>query len=53
MPFIEDGTPVDIILNPSVCHRMNIGQLFETHLGMAAQALGIKVARPSFNGVPI
>jgi DNA-directed RNA polymerase subunit beta len=54
MPFMEDGTPVDIILNPlGVPSRMNIGQLFETHLGMAARALGIKVASPSFNGVPI
>ncbi|CAN5338376.1 DNA-directed RNA polymerase subunit beta [soil metagenome] len=53
MPFTEDGTPVDIILNPlGVPSRMNIGQLFETHLGMAAQALGMKVASPSFNGVP-
>jgi DNA-directed RNA polymerase subunit beta len=54
MPFTEDGTPVDIILNPlGVPSRMNIGQLFETHLGMAARALGIKVASPSFNGVPV
>lgn len=54
MPFMEDGTPVDIILNPlGVPSRMNVGQLFETHLGMAARALGITVASPSFNGVPI
>jgi DNA-directed RNA polymerase subunit beta len=54
MPFNEDGTPIDIILNPlGVPSRMNIGQLFETHLGMAARALGIKVASPAFNGVPI
>jgi DNA-directed RNA polymerase subunit beta len=54
MPFNEDGTPIDIVLNPlGVPSRMNIGQLFETHLGMAAQALGIKVASPPFNGVPI
>jgi DNA-directed RNA polymerase subunit beta len=54
MPFTEDGTPVDILLNPlGVPSRMNIGQLFETHLGMAARALGMKVASPSFNGVPI
>jgi DNA-directed RNA polymerase subunit beta len=54
MPFTEDGTPIDIVLNPlGVPSRMNIGQLFETHLGMAAQALGIKVASPAFNGVPI
>jgi len=53
MPFMENGQPVDIILNPlGVPSRMNIGQLFETHLGMAAYALGIKVASPSFNGVP-
>jgi len=53
MPFMEDGTPVDIILNPlGVPSRMNIGQLFETHLGMAARSLGMKVASPSFNGVP-
>jgi DNA-directed RNA polymerase subunit beta len=54
MPFMEDGTPIDIILNPlGVPSRMNIGQLFETHLGMAARALGMKVASPAFNGVPI
>jgi len=53
MPFMEDGTPVDIILNPlGVPSRMNVGQLFETHLGMAARALGMKVASPPFNGVP-
>jgi DNA-directed RNA polymerase subunit beta len=54
MPFTEDGTPIDIVLNPlGVPSRMNVGQLFETHLGMAARALGIKVASPSFNGVPV
>jgi len=54
MPFTEDGSPVDIVLNPlGVPSRMNIGQLFETHLGMAARALGFKVASPSFNGVSI
>jgi DNA-directed RNA polymerase subunit beta len=54
MPFMEDGTPVDIVLNPlGVPSRMNIGQLFEAHLGMAARALGMKVASPSFNGVPV
>ncbi|MDO4712568.1 MAG: DNA-directed RNA polymerase subunit beta [Candidatus Saccharibacteria bacterium] len=53
MPFMEDGTPVDVILNPlGVPSRMNLGQLFETHLGMAANALGYRVATPSFNGVP-
>jgi DNA-directed RNA polymerase subunit beta len=54
MPFTEDGTPLDILLNPlGVPSRMNVGQLFETHLGMAARALGFKVASPSFNGVPV
>ncbi len=54
MPFMEDGTPVDIVLNPlGVPSRMNIGQLFESHLGMAAKALGMHVASPSFNGVPV
>ncbi|HET7673234.1 MAG TPA: DNA-directed RNA polymerase subunit beta [Candidatus Saccharimonadales bacterium] len=54
MPFSEDGQPVDIILNPlGVPSRMNLGQLFETHLGMAAKALGMKIATPSFNGVPV
>lgn len=52
MPFNEDGTPIDIMLNPlGVPSSMNIGQLFENHLGMAASALGIKIASPSFNGV--
>ncbi len=52
MPFMPDGTPVDIVLNPlGVPSRMNIGQLFETHLGMAALALGLRIASPSFNGV--
>ena len=52
MPFMEDGTPVDILLNPlGVPSRMNIGQLFENHLGMAARALGIKVASPPFEGL--
>jgi DNA-directed RNA polymerase subunit beta len=54
MPFMADGTPVDIVLNPlGVPSRMNVGQLFETHLGMAARALGMTVASPSFNGVPM
>ena len=53
MPFTEEGTPIDIILNPlGVPSRMNIGQLFETHLGMAAKTLGFKVASPAFDGVP-
>ncbi len=52
MPYMADGTPVDVVLNPlGVPSRMNIGQLFETHLGMAAKALGYKVATPPFNGV--
>ena len=51
MPFMPDGTPVDIILNPlGVPHRMNIGQILETHLGWAAAALGFKVATPVFDG---
>ena len=53
MPFMADGTPIDILLSPmGVPSRMNLGQLFETHLGFAARALGYKVATPSFNGVP-
>ena len=53
MPFMADGTPIDIVLSPmGVPSRMNLGQLFEIHLGMAARALGYKVATPSFNGVP-
>jgi DNA-directed RNA polymerase subunit beta len=53
MPFLEDGTPVDIILNPlGVPSRMNIGQVLETHLGWAARMLGIKVATPVFDGIP-
>ena len=52
MPFMEDGTPVDIILNPmGVPSRMNLGQLFEAHVGMAARALGFRVAAPSFDGM--
>ncbi len=51
MPFLPDGTPVDIVLNPlGVPSRMNVGQLLETHLGWAAQALGMKVESPVFNG---
>ncbi|PIQ77438.1 DNA-directed RNA polymerase subunit beta [Candidatus Peregrinibacteria bacterium CG11_big_fil_rev_8_21_14_0_20_46_8] len=51
MPFLPDGTPVDIILNPlGVASRMNIGQILETHLGWAAQELGITVATPALNG---
>jgi DNA-directed RNA polymerase subunit beta len=52
MPFMEDGTPVDIILNPlGVVSRMNLGQILETHLGIAAQRLGYKVATPVLDGV--
>lgn len=54
MPFMEDGTPVDIILNPLwVVSRMNIGQVLEAHLWIAANKLGIKVATPVLNGVPL
>ena len=46
MPFLEDGTPVDIVLNPlGVPSRMNVGQIFETHLGWAARGLGKQIAR--------
>ena len=51
MPFLEDGTPVDIVLNPQgIPSRMNLGQVLEVHLGMAAKALGWKVATPVFDG---
>lgn len=51
MPFLEDGTPVDIILNPlGVPGRMNIGQVLETHLGWAAQRLGFRAITPVFDG---
>ena len=51
MPFLEDGTPVDVILNPlGVPSRMNLGQLYETMLGWAGDALGISYATPVFNG---
>ena len=51
MPYLPDGTPLDIVLNPlGVPSRMNIGQVLEVHLGYAAQALGWKVATPTFNG---
>ena len=51
MPFLADGTPVDIVLNPlGVPSRMNVGQVLETHLGWAAKMLGIKVATPVFDG---
>jgi DNA-directed RNA polymerase subunit beta len=52
MPFLEDGTPIDIILNPlGVPSRMNVGQVLETHLGWVCQRLGIKIATPVFDGV--
>ena len=53
MPFLDDGTPVDICLNPlGVPSRMNVGQVLETHLGVAAKALGFTVATPIFDGIP-
>ena len=54
MPFLEDGTPVDIVLNPlGVPSRMNIGQIFEAILGAAGQKLGVKFATPIFDGAHI
>ena len=51
LPFLPDGTPVDIILNPlGVPSRMNVGQILETHMGWAAQKLGIRIATPVFDG---
>ena len=51
MPFLPDGTPVDVVLNPiGVPSRMNIGQVLETHLGWVAQVLGLKVLTPVFDG---
>ena len=53
MPYLNDGTPVDICLNPlGVPSRMNVGQVLETHLGVAAKALGFTVATPIFDGIP-
>ena len=52
MPYMQDGTPIDIMLNPfGVPSRMNIGQVLEVHLGMAARSLGVKFATPVFDGV--
>ena len=52
MPFLPDGTPVDIMLNPlGVPSRMNIGQILEIHLGLAAKRLGLKIATPVFDGI--
>ena len=54
MPFLEDGTPVDIILNPlGVPSRMNIGQIMETHLGMAVKTLGYEIETPIFDGATV
>ena len=54
LPYLEDGRPIDIVLNPlGVVSRMNLGQILETHLGMAAKKLGYKVASPAFVGVTI
>jgi DNA-directed RNA polymerase subunit beta len=51
MPYLPDGTPVEIVLNPlGVPSRMNVGQILETHLGWAAQALGLYFATPVFDG---
>ena len=51
LPYLPDGTPIDIVLNPlGVPSRMNVGQILETHLGWAARVLGIKVATPVFDG---
>jgi DNA-directed RNA polymerase subunit beta len=53
MPFMPDGTPVDIVLNPlGVPSRMNVGQVLETHLGMACRVLGVHAASPVFDGCP-
>ena len=52
MPYLEDGTPVEIVLNPlGVPSRMNVGQLLETHLGWACKFLGIRIATPVFDGI--
>jgi len=52
MPYLKDGTPIDVILSPlGVVSRMNLGQLLETHLGFAAEKLGYNVAVPSLNGI--
>ena len=52
MPFLADGTPVDIVLNPlGVPSRINVGQVLETHLGWACRLLGLKIATPVFDGI--
>jgi DNA-directed RNA polymerase subunit beta len=54
MPFLEDGTPVDIVLNPlGVPSRMNLGQIYETVPGWAGKELGVKFASPIFDGASI
>src|SRR5690606_23615285 len=54
MPYMEDGTPIDIVLNPlGVPSRMNVGQVLETHLGWAAKGLGLKIGEMAQNGAPI
>src|ERR1700759_41125 len=51
MPFLDDGTPIDILLNPlGVPSRMNVGQILETHLGWAASILGFQAVTPVFDG---
>jgi DNA-directed RNA polymerase subunit beta len=52
MPFLPDGTPIDVMLSPmGVPSRMNIGQILEVHLGLACRKLGMRVATPVFDGV--
>ena len=52
MPFLPDGRPVEVVLNPlGVPSRMNVGQILETHLGWAAKALGLQIASPVFDGI--
>src|SRR5258706_11285920 len=54
MPFMADGTPVDVVLNPlGVPSRMNLGQVLDTHLGWVAKVLGIKIQTPVFDGAPL
>jgi DNA-directed RNA polymerase subunit beta len=54
MPYMPDGTPIDIVLNPlGVPSRMNVGQIMETHLGWAARRLGVHVATPVFDGAKV
>ncbi len=54
MPYLPDGTPVDIVLNPlGVPSRMNLGQVLETHLGWVAHSLGMRIATPVFDGAPM